>query len=70
MVAVTFGFHLFKRRFDDRYHFIQECNAESIAKKDVVKIFDMTPETIITKTALRDKTVNMRVPLEISAECM
>lgn len=33
-------------------------------------MIDMTPKSIVTKTAFRDETVNMRVPLEISAESM
>ena len=49
MVVVTFGLDFFKRRSDPRFHFIQECGAESIAKVGVVKMFDMTPEAIITK---------------------
>ena len=49
MIAVTFGLDFFKRRSDPRFHFIQECGAESIAKVGVVKMFDMTPEAIITK---------------------
>lgn len=49
MLAVTFGLGFFKGRSDLRFHFIQECGAESIAKVVVVKVFDMTPEAIITK---------------------
>lgn len=70
MVAVTFGFDLFKRRPDDSFHFIQESSAESVAEIGVIKVMDMTPETIITETAFRDEAVNMRVPFEIPAEGM
>lgn len=70
MVGVTFGFDPFKRRSDDRFHFIQECGAESVAKVGVVKVFDMTPETIFTKPTFRKETVDMRIPFEISAEGM
>lgn len=70
MIAVTFGFNLFKRRSNDGFHFIQECGAESIAKIGIVKIFDLTPETVITKTAFREEAVDMRIPFEVSAEGM
>ena len=70
MVAVTLGFDLFKGKTDDGFHFIQECSPESIAKKGVIKMFDMTPETIITETTFRDKAMNVWIPFEVSAECM
>lgn len=70
MIAVKFGFDLFKRRSDDRFHFIQESSTESIAKKGVVKVFDMAPETIIAEAALRDQAVDMRIPFKIPAKGM
>ena len=70
MVAVTFGFDRFKRRSNDRLHFLQECGPESVTKIGVVKVFDMTPETVIAKTTLGDQAVDMSSSFEISAECM
>lgn len=70
MVVVAFGFYLFERRADDGLHFIQECGTESIAQKGVVKVSDMTPKSIITKTAFGDETVDMRIPFGISAKSM
>ena len=70
MVAVTFGFDLFKTRTDDRFHFVQECGAEGVTKESIVKVSDMTPETIITKATFRKKTVDMGIPFEVSAKGM
>lgn len=70
MVAVTFGFDLFKRRTDDRFYFVQECGAEGVTKESIVKVSDMTPETIITKATFRKKTVDMGIPFEVSAKGM
>lgn len=49
MLAVTFGLDFFKGRSDLRFHFIQECSAECIAKVAVVKVLGMAPEAIVTK---------------------
>lgn len=59
MVGVTFAFDLFKRRTDDRFHFVWERSAEGVTKESIVKVSDMAPETIITKATFRKKTVDM-----------
>lgn len=70
MQTVAFGLHLFKRRSDPALHFIEEGSPEGVAEIVVVKVFYMTPETVITVAAFRKKAVNMRIPFEIPAECM
>lgn len=70
MVIITLGLHFFKRGTKERFHLIKESGAESIPKKGVVKMFDGFPESIITKTAFRDETVDVRVPFEIPAKGM
>ena len=70
VVVITFGFYFFKRRTENSFHLIEESGTESIPKKGVIKMFDGFPETVITKTAFRDETVNVRVPFEIPAKGM
>ena len=43
---------------------------ESIAKESIVEMGDITPESIITVTAFRDETMDMRIPFKIPAESM
>ena len=43
---------------------------ESIAKESIVEMRDITPESIITVTAFRDETMDMRIPFKIPAESM
>ena len=43
---------------------------ESIAKESIVEMRDITPESIITVTAFRDETMDMRIPFEVSAKGM
>ena len=64
MIVVTFGLELFKRRINEGFYFIQEYSVKGIAKKDVVKVFDMTSETVITVSAFRKKVVEKRAVIE------
>ena len=70
MLAVAFRFYLFKGRTYPVFHFIEESRAESIAEIVVVKVFYMTPETVITVTAFGKKAVNVGIPFEIPAKSM
>lgn len=70
VIIITFGLRFFKRRTDPGFQFIQKSSAESIAQKRIIKMFGMTPEAVVTKTAFRNETMNMGIPFEISAECM
>ena len=68
MLGVVVGLYPFKRRFDSDFYFIEKCSAEGVA--ELIKVFDMTLETVITVAAIRKKAVNMRIPFEIPAECI
>lgn len=70
MLAVAFGLYLFKRRPDPVFHFIEKGSTEGVTEKIIIKVFDMTPETVITVGAFGKKAVNMRIPFEIPAEGM
>ena len=70
MFKIATGRNFFKGRADTEQHFLKESSAESIAKESIVKMRDITPETIITETALRDEAMDMRIPFEISAKSM
>ena len=60
----------FKGRSDPVFHFIEKCSTEGVTEIIIIKVFDMTPETVITVVAFGKKAVNMRIPFEIPAECM
>ena len=70
VLAVAFRFYLFKGRTYPVFHFIEESRAESIAEIVVVKVFYMTPETVIAVTAFGKKAVDVRIPFEIPAKSM
>ena len=70
VLAVAFGFYFFKGRSYFAFHFIEESRAESIAEIVVVKVFYMTPETVITVTAFGKETVDVGIPFEIPAKSM
>ena len=75
VLAVAFRFYFFKGRTYFVFHFIEESRAESIAAESiaeivVVKVFYMTPETVIAVTAFGKKAVDVRIPFEIPAKSM
>lgn len=70
MLCVALRFDFFKRRGKDGFHFVQKCRTESITKKGIVKVIDITPEAVITKPAFGEKAMNMRIPFEIPTEGM
>lgn len=70
MLAVAFGFYPFKRGANPVFHFMEEGSTKGVTEIIIIKVFDMTPETVITVAAFGKKAVNMRIPFEIPAECM
>ena len=70
VLAVAFRFYMFKGRTYFVFQFIEESRAESIAEIVVVKVFYMTPETVITVTAFGKEAVNVGIPFEIAAKSM
>lgn len=70
MLGMAVGLYPFKRRADSVFHFIEKCSAEGVTEIIIIKVFDMTPETVITVAAFGKKAVNMGIPFEIPAESM
>lgn len=70
VLAVAFSFYFFKGRSDFAFHFIEESSTESIAEIVVVKVFDMTPETIITVATFGKDAVYVGIPFEVAAKSM
>ena len=70
MFPVAASLHLFKRRADLSLQFIQESSTESVAQISIVEMMSLAPESIVAVTALRNKTMDMRVPFEVPAEGM
>ena len=70
VIFIAGSFNLFERRTEFCFHFIQKGSAEGITKVSVVKVFHIAPEPVITVSPFRDEAMDMRVPLEISAEGM
>ena len=70
MICITLRFDFFKRRTKDGFHFVEERSTESVTKEGIAKVMEIAPEAVITQAAFRDKTMDMRIPLEIPAERM
>ncbi len=70
MLSVAVGLYPSKRRSNSVFHFIEKCSTEGVTEIMIIKVFDMTPETIITEATFGKKAVKMRIPFEIPAECM
>ena len=70
VLGVTACFHFFERWTDPVSHFIKESGTESVTEIIVIKVFDMTPEAVITVTAFGKDAVDVGVPFEIPAESM
>ena len=50
------------------FHKIKQCSAEGVTQKSEVKVSNASPQRGISDTAFRDKSMNMRVPLETATE--
>lgn len=70
MLGIGFRYYRFKRRAKYAVHFVKKSSAEGRAKKGVVKVRDAAPEAIVTQTAFRNETMDMRIPFKVSAESM
>ena len=70
MLGVTFRFYFFERRSNPVFQFIEKSSTESVAEIVVVKVFYMTPESIITVAAFGKEAVNVGIPFEIAAKSM
>lgn len=70
MLGVTVRFYCFERRSDPVFQFIEKSSTESVTEIVVVKVFDMTPESIITVAAFGKDAVYVWVPFEVAAKSM
>lgn len=68
MAGINLCLGSLKRVTKDMMKFIEECGAESKTHETEIEVTYKTPRDGITCTALRDKAVNMGVPLQIAAE--
>ena len=68
MFPVGLGFYLFKGRPDPCFHFIEKRGPKSIAEECIVKVIDITPESVIAVPTFRDEAVDMGIPFQIPAE--
>lgn len=64
------SFYLFKRGTDPGLHLIQEGGHKSISEESETEALFLSPKKIITKAALSNKAMDMRVPFKIPAESM
>ena len=62
MLLITAGFNFFKGRSDQSFHFVKQGSAEGVTQEGIVEVADVPPETIITVSAFRNKTVDMGIP--------
>lgn len=69
IITVTESFGFLKRRTYYGFHFIEKGSAECISEIGIIEMPDIFPETIVTETALGQKTMNVRVPFEVASKC-
>lgn len=62
MLGVTFRFYFFERRTNPVFQFIEKSSTESVTEIVVVKVFYMTPESVITVAAFGKDTVDVGIP--------
>lgn len=62
ILLVTEGFSALKGRSDFGFHFVKKCGTESVAQIVVVEMVDRFPKVVITKPALGNEAVDMRIP--------
>ncbi len=52
------------------FHKIKQCSAEGVTQESEVEVSNASPHRGISNTAFRDKSMNMRIPLQTATECM
>ena len=68
MLVIASGFLLFERGTYNSLHFIKKGSAKSVTQESIIKMGNITPETVITVAAFRDKAVDMGIPFQIPAK--
>ena len=70
MFAIHFVFN-FTKRFTNLISYLVEKNfSEGIAKETEIKVCARTPNSMITSTTFRDKSMNVRIPFQVTPESM
>ena len=69
IVTVAEGFGFLKRRTYYTFHFIEKGGAECISEIGIIEMPDSFPETIVTEAAFEQKTMNVRVPFQVTSKC-
>ncbi len=70
VVSIAFRFYFFKRRSDFGFQLVKKRGTEGIAKVGIMKVFDISPEAVITISAFRNQTMDMGIPFQIPAKSM
>ena len=70
MLEITGSLYFLERGTKFKFYFIKKGSTESITQEIVVEMVDIAPKAIITVTAFRNKTMDMRIPFKIPAESM
>ena len=68
VLVIASDFLLFERGTYNSLHFIKKGSAKSVTEESVIKMGNITPETVITVAAFRDKAVDMGIPFQIPAK--
>ena len=68
VLVIASGFLLFERGTYNSLHFIKKGSAKSVTQESIIKMGNITPETVITVAAFRDKAVDMGIPFQIPAK--
>ena len=67
---VDFRFSSFERGTKVFFEFVQKNSLERFSQIGVIKIFDITPESIVRISAFSEKAVDVRIPFERTSESM
>lgn len=68
MLPVTAGFYFFKGWANPEFRLTRQGGTEGIAEKGIVKMINITPETVITVAALGNEAVNVGIPFQVPAK--
>ena len=60
MIFIDFVFYRFRRRTGGKGESFQKDFTEGISEKSVIKMFVRAPNSMISRAAFRDKSVDMR----------
>lgn len=70
MLGMPDSLYFLEKETKFKFHFIKKGSAESITQVIVGEMVDVAPKAIIAVTVFRNKTMDMRISLEISSKGM